>query len=720
MFYQFQGVQDVQESDTSPQYKGDKSQGAKPTKGLHACVECQRRKIRCDGSQPCHPCRSRRSQKRCVYDQHRQRLLPSRKMLEDLSQNLEECRTVLRRLYPNHEVKALVPLSSRQLFDLLERPAENTVDSMPSPSLSSPENPLPLEQMPTENSEWDEERRDRDPIPAEADDINALSLTIDKQASYLGASSIKAALMAMLKVQPKLRAALASPPRGEGEKTSAGAVLRYSIKSSRESFPIPWTWKGQIYVDAYFKRIHILTPMLDEVSFRADYLNGQRNDAPWLSLLNTVFAMGTVAATKSSDLNHIKYYHQAMEYLPLSSFGSSHIETVQALALLGGFYLHYINRPNMANAILGAAIRMASALGLHRESLAQTSNDVTAAETRRRTWWSLFCLDTWATTTMGRPSFGRWGPAINIQPPNLSKAKGEYDSAQRSGIMPLLENIKFCKIATRIQDMLAVSPLLKREDRSHLDESLVDWHSNLPWHLHGAGTCAESLNLSRCFMNWRCWNLRILLYRPTLLTLASNSKSLPMAEEDATSIATCQELAKKTIEDISNEWMRHQMSGWNAVWFLYQAVMIPLVSILWQPKSACMADWKTQIETALGLFDSMEDWSLTAGRSRDVVRRIYEASCQFSAQDNSPSQGGETGQDQAEEEIHISPIGLEMDDVVSMLDQDWLWDVDGLVWEQQTSLSVEEDMFGFESDMMPLDQLSLGMDGPYHGSQNTG
>ena len=66
-----------------------------------------------------------------------------------------------------------------------------------------------LEHIPTRDAEWDEERRGRDPIPAEADDVNALSLSVDRQASYLGASSIKAALMVMIKVQPGLRGSLA-------------------------------------------------------------------------------------------------------------------------------------------------------------------------------------------------------------------------------------------------------------------------------------------------------------------------------------------------------------------------------------------------------------------------------------------------------------------------------------------------------------------------------
>jgi hypothetical protein len=562
-----------------------------------------------------------------------------------------------------------------------------------------------LEQLPSRDTEWDEERRGRDPIPAEADDINALSLSVDRQASYLGASSIKAALMVMLKVQPSLRNTLAAPLSGVEMSHNFPAVRQKTSSSAAPKDPqrIPWSWKGQTLIDAYFKRIHVFVPMLDESAFRADYLEGQRTDAPWLALLNMVFAMGSIAAMKSDDYNHINYYNRAMEHLPMDAFGSSHIEMVQALALIGGYYLHYINRPNMANAVLGAAIRMASALGLHRESLAQSSSDIIAAETRRRTWWSLFCLDTWATTTMGRPSFGRWGPAINIRPPEFG-INANRDSSQHAGILPLIENIKFCKIATQIQDMLAITPLLNTEDRCNLDSQLVAWYTSLPWLLRTTDPCAEPLYMARCIMKWRYQNLRMLLHRPVLLSLASSGLNphTQACDADLAAIETCRDLAAQTIDDIAREWARNQMSGWNAVWFLYQAAMVPLVSVFWQWGSPRVPEWLKQIEAVLDLLEVMEEWSLAARRSREVVWRMYEAARQLVAQQRasaSPSiqvltgGGGGEGMLMASPGsadaagMHMSPIGLEPVDglgLMGLLDQGGLWgDLDGMYWGSQ-------------------------------------
>lgn len=368
-------------------------------------------------------------------------LMFSCRTLDALQQSLDECRSVLKKLYPSTEVSSLLPLSRQELISRLDRRASTASISQVSPTASldsatSQEYRSPnssgveedrslatLEQIPSRDTEWDEERRNREAIPAESDDVNALSLSVDRQSSYLGASSIKAALMVMVKVSPRLRSYL-MPPTADNRRVGQ---MRHSNMPTSRPHPAPrpspriaWSSEGQTLIDAYFNRVQIFIPMLDEPSFRADYLGGQRNDSPWLALLNMVFAMGSIAAMKSDDHNHMNFYERSREHLNLDCFGEGHMETLQALTLAGGYYLHYINRPNMANAITGAALRMACALGLHRETGADingSEKDKMVADLRRRTWWSLFCLDTWASTTLGRPSLGRWGPAISIRPP---------------------------------------------------------------------------------------------------------------------------------------------------------------------------------------------------------------------------------------------------------------------------------------------------------------
>jgi hypothetical protein len=610
--------------------------------------------------------------------------------IENLSRSLKERDAILNRLFPDHSPSALASLSGQQLRELVLHSVP-TGTALPSPSDSTPKESV------NQDSQWDEDRRERDPLPAEADDVNALSLPLDRQASYLGISSIKAALGAMLQMRPQLRALLASRQLNNVNPVKSDGFISccQPTRSAVENHRIRWSSKGQALIDAYFQRIHIFTPMLDETSFRTDYLTSQRHDSPWLSLLNMVLAMGSIVASKSSDRDHCKYYTEAMRHLDLSALGSSHIESLQALALAGGYYLHYINRPNRGNAILGAAFRMASALGFHREPLEQDE----AAEMRRRTWWSLVCLDTWTTTTLGRPSFGRFSPSIDIQPPKLGTdmaSRGDYshsstldrslmsptsyeeqNSGQDMGMTTLNENIRFCRIATEIQDILAVAPFLNPKDRNRFDDMLVNWYNHLPVLLNGDEDCAEPVHLARCIMRWRYWNLRMLLHRSALLDAATKpgSHSELASAYDFEAIEKCQQLSKTTIEDIAQKWMTQQMSGWNAVWFLYQAVMIPLLSMLWQPQNPSIDEWKSQVQIALKLFEDMQDWSLTARCSKGVVSQIYEASCNLLCRgEESPTELGIEPSTSSDQDLYSGADGLEVDDVLDMLCQDWSWD----------------------------------------------
>ncbi|KAH8678620.1 fungal-specific transcription factor domain-containing protein [Tricladium varicosporioides] len=656
--------------------------------------------------------------------------------LDALSQSLEECRSILKRLYPTRDAQSLLPLSRQELIALLDRTGSQSSHSQTSPtgSITSPlsqefQSPLALsnsddehrslanlEQIPSQDTEWDEERRNRDPIPAEADDVNALSLSVDRQSSYLGASSIKAAFIVMLKVAPKLRSFLA-PSNANKQNVASNYPTPRPGGPVKSLLAISWSSEGQTLIDAYFNRVQIFIPMLDEPSFRADYLNGRRHDGPWLALLNMVFAMGSIVATKSDDHSHINYYNRAKDHMGIDSFGSGHLETLQAFILMGGWYLHYINRPNMANAVLGAALKMACAMGLHRESLPeQGSGGHLIMEQRRRTWWSLFCVDTWATTTLGRPSMGRWGPGITIRSPEESndlKIMG-----QNNGIIPMIENIKFAKISTEIQDVLAQSPLLRIDHIAELDRQLTSWYENLPWVLRSTEPCPESIYTARCIMKWRYQNLRIVLHRPVLLNLANSGNEAHASQEEIAVVAKCRLIAKQAIEDIAREWTPNQMLGWNGVWFMYQASMIPLVSMFWESwNTQLVRECQSQIEIVLEAFDGMTDWSLAARRSREVLVKMYDASKRPGTCNSSPRLGpmmvkGEhqvngnltppsingmngvhdvNGMAQVMNGLHgmnghmmespqMHQVEMIGEDGIMMMDHQNVWDLDGMLW----------------------------------------
>lgn len=279
-------------------------------------------------------------------------------------------------------------------------------------------------------------------------------------------------------------------------------------------------------------------------------------------------------------------------------------------------------------------------------------------------------------------------------------------------ILPLASNVAFCKLATRIQDALATTPLLKFEDLTHLDAELLRWRNELPSMLRPplaqkesitasrrySGTrqravqesspvfteddrslsideyqstngtmptdnaCPAILKTPRAIMHWRYQNLRLLLHRPYLLATAlRGTPYTSLSVEEKVAVARCRTIAAQTISDISKTCEEELIAGWNAVWLLYQAVMVPLVSLFsalstsgprTQSGNAVkvransqttqavdsrasdqleedMRNWRQQIEMALSFFDHFTCWSVAAKRSKDVVTRLYEASKQI-------------------------------------------------------------------------------------------
>lgn len=283
-----------------------------------------------------------------------------------------------------------------------------------------------LEQAPPEDPFWDEARKHQIRVQGISDDVNGLSMSVDRLSSYVGISSITAALKVIVKCAPQ-----AGPLIAHGNQETALPSRANSPPpelADEKPHALPPQAHGQELIKSYFERVHLFFPMIEERKFWSTYLYGDRRDSAWLALLNMVFALGSLASSTSDNEAHYVYFNRSRQHLTLESFGSGNLEVLQALAIMSGYYMHYLNRPNEAHSLMGGTLRMATALGLHREysdasktdsggqlnAMAPGETDSIPPEMRRRIWWSLFCLDAWASTTTGRPSLGRMGPSITV------------------------------------------------------------------------------------------------------------------------------------------------------------------------------------------------------------------------------------------------------------------------------------------------------------------
>ncbi|CAL5869176.1 uncharacterized protein PFLUO_LOCUS3404 [Penicillium psychrofluorescens] len=641
MFHTFEGFENPGATTPArrPSNERRESVGRRITT-LRACTSCRHRKIKCDGEKPCEACRWYKKSDQCHYSDPR----PSRRHVEKLSTTLDEYRSVLGRLFPNLAPESLVNLPREKLLELTSGTASQ-VSGMNLPHPASPATSPSVEAHVSPLSNEDDNLESLQSMPEElpdsrhassadllvegvSDDVNALSLSARQPSSYLGVSSIQAALKVIVWLDPGAAAYFArTPANGPEYTTSEPSGWQHQPVTPPQAL-IPPTEIQML--DAYFLYFQAFAPLIDEQSFRETYLTGRRRDDYWLALLNIVLALGSIAATGHDDRTHRTYFLRCKGHLSLTSLGDSHLETIQALGLIGGWYCHYISQPHLAWSLMGAALRMASSLGMHKEFTDTRQQPsparIASMDLKRRIWWSLFCMDTWGGMTLGRPSMGRFGPNITVRPPHCRDKEHVLD------ILPLVENIRFAKIATQVQDSLAAAPLVKPQEMSHADAQLLDWWENLPSVLKDHEPISESINTVRTVMRWRYYNQRMLLYRPTLLSYAMRRVPyIALRAEERTAIQKCREVAELSIQNIAVTAQLNQLCGWNAVWWTFQASLVPLIGLFLNDPTAddpraSIESCQAQVETAMMTLARMQSYGHTAKRSLDSLSRIYEAS----------------------------------------------------------------------------------------------
>ncbi|KAE8549647.1 hypothetical protein EYB25_008169 [Talaromyces marneffei] len=604
-----------------------------------ACTSCRQRKIRCDGEKPCEACRWYKKAEQCSYP-GRERESHS----EEIS--LPDYRGALKRLFPETAPENLVDLSRERLLALISKPTDGSPyiqhsqhqDSLTIATSTSVETHVSalamerpglesLHSIPAEQEQLDENRCASASEESEehiSDDVNALSLPARNLTSYLGVSSIQAALKVIAWLHPELNSHLSHVPKDQRQHHRRSSISAGLPPSDLQ------------LLDAYFDNFQPFSPLLDEETCRSTFLSGRRKDNRWLALLNIILALGSITAAGVDNHNHRTYFERSMSFLNFKILGNPSLEVVQTLGLMGGWYCHYISQPNLGYALMGASLRMAVTLGLQREPPfdSHMSAGVSPArsgyqEFKRRVWWSLCCLETWGHETLGRPSMDFFRPSITVKLPHL------LDNENYIKVLPLIENVQFIKIASKIQESLAALPTLTHTELLNLDSQLLQWWNNLPPVLKDYTPCPEALYAARTVMRWRFYNQRMLLYRPRLLNYAMRRIPLiAIKDEERVAVQRCREIAEVAIEDISTTttaMKMNQMIAWNAVWLVFQATMVPLIYL----SVAAVADkqrddgddvetCKAQVRRSISTLDRMRPYGHTAKRSSGMISRILE------------------------------------------------------------------------------------------------
>ena len=624
-----------------------------------ACNECRRRKARCDKTLPeCGPCKKNR--RHCLYERHSRTPL-TRKYLTQVEEQLRRAQLQASRAEARtQQLEARL----RQLQGERRAPDESNAtypDHDPDADATpADESSLPLEGPPSGPADfsWDEQTQDTglpetnaptDGSPGEDEGAvdGMASLTVDdNEAGYLGVASGAAMLRLLLPdAHASYKKMIPQPPAAPAPTSVSDHWLDTPLWDALDMGAV----NLDAAINAYFGLYHNSYPLVEEHTFRAQYSQviPRPSGRSWHALAFMIAAVGHfTAATGPSDTDR-RLFMAAKSNMSIESLEMGNITLVQTLTLMSN-YLQKRNKPNSGYNYLGLALHMAMGLGLHKEF---HDWDITPLnmEIRRRVWWCIFVFNTGAAVTFGRPL--AW-PNRNVEVSlplnvsdraltNLSRAlpsEAEHITTFSSVIMQSKFHMLTNDIYTRVISM----PFPSATELVRLDDTLIGkWESCVPFWYRQDAPIPLQFATGHAIMWWRLNNFRIIMYRPYVMRHVLQARaqddandSVPPAVQEA--YQRCLHEAKASISAISKFWASTpptRLSAWYALYFLFQASLIPCVCLRNEPNSALSTSWRSQISQTLHTMQLILPVNPSAQECYNVIQRLCGPFLQPQVQD---------------------------------------------------------------------------------------
>ncbi|EXJ81606.1 hypothetical protein A1O1_07671 [Capronia coronata CBS 617.96] len=546
--------------------------------------------------------------------------------------------------------------------------------------------------------EWNEVPPEDNPTPPVGDDVNGLAQEQTPRPRPV-CSPTGAALRALFAACPpakqnflRLGRSFLHDQKSKTNSSPMGSNDKPTTISNTTSLPLFTTQQGA--VDAYFEQVHAIFPMIDEVWFRSVFSSQSRTDDAWKALSNMVLALGSIAA--GDDTSHFSYHSQVRQVIGYNTFGSGNLETLQALILLGGLYLYYVNSPNTAYLVMGTAFRMAIAMLLHRESSAapQTQagssthppRSMSRAEIRRRTWWCLVCADSWIGILSSRPKPDRWDPlTMDTALPSTHIAPALAAAQAVPGLGPgatgpetrdwfgtsLWLSADFSKVCTKLGHRMAQGTRMTAQEVLSFDDQLQVWSKSRALRVQLGSTCPKSVRNNLGFLICQLQVARLVISQPHVLRLAEDRQAYDaFSNEDWQVVSMCHNAAHEIIDAICSKPGLDRISVWNSTFVLFQACVTLLLSIAMSQKNGkfpddAVNDWRRSVERAMLVFKDMAPFTRPADRYGDVVQALYDGLTALNDNGQNQASYGDSEGDTS----HLATLGVVPPDDTMSLDQ---------------------------------------------------
>ncbi|KAH7091758.1 fungal-specific transcription factor domain-containing protein [Auriculariales sp. MPI-PUGE-AT-0066] len=466
-----------------------------------ACDRCRRRRIKCDEGHPCQSCITANSS--CTFEETGKRSHPHKSKrtvsLEDRMQHLE---SLIHAIPSNIFVPGSTSSSGSPV------PPHKYPLGVPPPSLTT--FPLANPSMHfarTFDAAEREKERERE-LADLADATSKLTLThsylyLDDQGStrWQGESSGLPLLDVLLEEDRLVRHSRTTTmqstalPADSSDELNPGAVWR------AVTAVVPPDLMDNL-VQVYLSTCHYLYPFLHIPSFLADYSSPAMWSSPGFA--SFVLAICCLASRHTDDprvradpadplsagTHFLELFHRLRSSSGVPGIDRPSLYSIQA-ALQAAVYCIGLGRLSRGAALLSEAITLSVDVGLHRSTEQYDDGwfDAKELESRKRTFWAVYCWDKQLAAAFGRPPMLRLRDC-DVGPPS---AVGEDFT---TGDMPqgLPSPAEAFLYVTRIYVVLegvlsSVAPLAGHEDpflQRAAGVLVGDAHGNAHTHNHSA------------------------------------------------------------------------------------------------------------------------------------------------------------------------------------------------------------------------------------------
>ncbi|THC96105.1 hypothetical protein EYZ11_004427 [Aspergillus tanneri] len=608
-----------------------------------ACDECRRKKIKCDGKQPCTHCTVYSYE--CTYDQpSNRRRNPAPQYVEALETRLHKAEALLRVVLPDinlddprfdvHATEQLLAAIKREKHQPPQQP-----EPQPPPPACNGLQPAATASGPADAAPTDGAGCEESLLESMVDSSGFLDLDdqghwdyhghtsgmifIRRLRKQLGAADIGVPAMRSRPITQQMldspKSASESPQDASLPPTHdlpARDVARHLCHNALEDGCSLMRFVHEPSFYAMFDRIYD-TPL-------EQYSNEEHSFLPLLYIVMSVGCLFSDDRAGTLDLSGYEsaigqgfQFFKAGRHL-LDITDCRDLTSLQAICFMV-LFLQSSAKLSTCYSYVGIALRSALRLGLHRRAVTANFNPL-ESELRRRIFWVVRKMDVYVSTLLGLPQMLSDDDIDQEYPASVD---GEYIG--RDGILPTPADytplMAGANAHTRLSNIILkvvkyIYPVKNAQHRSESDQRYVVSHSKIreierdlqAWMEELPAALRPGTEVSPQLERYA--HVQVVMYRPFLHYVSSGSQARGVDRRSYACAAACVSVSRNIVHITTGMHKRGLLNGafWFTMYTTYFAILSLLFFVLENPDSPTAKDGV--------LKDAMEGKNTLAGLAK--------------------------------------------------------------------------------------------------------